>query len=153
MDLILWRHAEAEDEREDLPDLERALTRKGEKDAAKVGAWLKRQLPDDTLVLCSPAVRCVQTVEALGRKYDLRDALKPGAQAQALLDAAQWPSAPRPVMIVGHQPVLGQAIAQLLRIEGGECTIRKAGVWWLRARERDGAREIVVRTVQSPDLL
>ena len=153
MDLILWRHAEAEDEREDLPDLERALTRRGEKDAARVGAWLKGQLPDDTLVLCSPAVRCVQTVEALGRKYALREALQPGARPQALLDAAQWPSAPQPVMIVGHQPVLGQAVAQLLRIEGGECAIRKAGVWWLRARERDGAREIVVRTVQSPDLL
>jgi phosphohistidine phosphatase len=151
MDLILWRHAEAEDEREGLTDLERALTRRGEKHAAKVAAWLDRELPHGTLVLSSPAVRCEQTVRALDRKYQLRDALKPGATPQDVLTAAEWPNAKQPVMIVGHQPGLGQTVAQLLRIEGGECAIRKGGVWWLRARERDGTQEIVVWAVQSPD--
>ncbi|MFL5410116.1 MAG: SixA phosphatase family protein, partial [Myxococcales bacterium] len=120
MDLILWRHAEAEDPRDGQSDLERALTRRGEKQAAKVAAWLDRELPDGTVVLSSPAVRCEQTVLALGRKYKVRDALQPGATVQDVLAAAEWPSAIRPVMIVGHQPVLGQVIAQLLRIEGGE---------------------------------
>ena len=152
MDLILWRHAEAEDEREGLPDLERALTKRGEKHAAKVGAWLKRELPDDTLVLSSPAVRCVQTADALGRRVQVREALQPGAKAQDLLDAAQWPSAKQPVMLVGHQPVLGQVVARLLRMEGGECALRKGGVWWLRAREREDGQEIVVWAVLPPDL-
>ena len=151
MDLILWRHAEAEDEREGLTDLERALTGRGEKHAARMAAWLERELPDDTRVLCSPAVRCVQTVRPLGRKYEVLEALQPGARPQDLLAAAGWPAAKQPVLIVGHQPVLGQTVARLLRIEGGECTIRKAGVWWLRAREREGAQEIVVLAVQSPD--
>jgi phosphohistidine phosphatase len=153
MELILWRHAEAEDEREGLPDLERALTARGQKQAARMAAWLDRFLPEGTRILCSPAVRCEQTVLALGRKYKVRDSLQPGAKPADLLEAAQWPSAKQPVMIVGHQPVLGETIAQLLKIESGQCTIRKGGVWWLRPREREGEEQVVVCSVQSPEIL
>jgi phosphohistidine phosphatase len=151
MDLIFWRHADAEDEREGLADLERALTPRGEKQAARVGAWLDRHLPDGTRILCSPALRCEQTVTALGRKYKLRDSLMPGATTADLLEAAQWPTARYPVMIVGHQPSLGEALSQLLRIEGGNVPIRKGAVWWLRSRERDGTQQTVIWAVQSAD--
>ena len=40
MDLILWRHAEAEP---GAPDHGRRLTPKGEKQAARMAAWLERQ--------------------------------------------------------------------------------------------------------------
>lgn len=151
MDLIFWRHAEAEDEREGLPDLERALTGRGEKQAARVGAWLDRYLPDGTRILCSPAVRCEQTALALGRKYKVREELHPGATPADLLQLAQWPNAKHPVMLVGHQPALGEAAAQLLRIEGGQCALRKGAVWWLRTRERDGAEQTLLWAVQSPE--
>ena len=153
MDLIFWRHAEAEVEGEGLADLERALTGRGEKQAARVAAWLDPLLPEDTRILCSPALRCEQTVLRLGRRYELLDALQPGAMPQALLDAAQWPGAERPVLIVGHQPVLGETLARLLRIEGGSLAVRKGGLWWLRTRERDGAGQTVVWAVQSPETL
>lgn len=151
MDLILWRHAEAEDEREGITDLERALTSRGEKQAARVAAWLDRHLPDGTRILCSPALRCEQTVLPLGRKYKLREELAPDATTQSLLAAAQWPDAKHPMLVVGHQPVLGEVVAQLLRIQGGSCPIRKGAVWWLRARERDGDGQTVVWAVQSAD--
>lgn len=151
MDLIFWRHAEAEDEREGLPDLERALTSRGEKQAQRVGAWLDRHLPEGTKVLCSPALRCEQTALALGRKYKVRPELAPGAQPQDLLSAAQWPEARQAVMIVGHQPVLGETLAMLLGVEGGSVPVRKGAAWWLRTRERDGAGQTVVWAVQSPE--
>ena len=151
MDLILWRHAEAVEKAGELPDLDRALTRKGEKQAAKVGAWLDRELPHGVLVLCSPALRCEQTVRRLDRKYQVREALQPGSTVQDVLDEAGWPSATQPVLVVGHQPVLGQVVAHLLRMEGGECAVRKAGVWWLRRREIEGEEQIVVWAVQSPE--
>ena len=151
MDLIFWRHAEAEDEREGLADIDRPLTAKGEKQAQRVGAWLDRHLPDGTRVLCSPALRCQQTALALGRKFKLRDALAPGAVVTDLLDAAQWPHARRPVMIVGHQPVLGEAVARVLDVPVAACVVRKACVWWLRSRERDGHEQTLVWAVQSPE--
>src|SRR5215468_10862369 len=113
MDLIFWRHAEADDEHEGLSDIDRPLTAKGEKQAKRVGAWLDRHLPDGTRILCSPALRCQQTVLALGRKFALREELAPGAPVASLLQAAQWPHGRHPVMIVGHQPVLGEALGQL----------------------------------------
>lgn len=151
MDLILWRHAEAEDEVEGLFDMDRALTPRGEKQAARVAAWLDRQLPDGTRVLSSPARRCEQTVLALGRRYKTRPQLAPDQTVDALLETAQWPAAKQPVLLVGHQPVLGATVARLLGIEAGNCPVRKGGVWWLRTRERDGLEQTVVWAVQSPE--
>lgn len=153
MDLILWRHAEAEDPRDGLDDLQRALTSRGEKQAARVGAWLDRVLPEGTRILCSPARRCEQTAQALGRKFRLRQELAPGATAAEVLAAVQWPDARHPVLVVGHQPTLGEAVASLLRIAGGECPVRKGSAWWLRARDGDGGTGCIVVAVQSPDVL
>lgn len=151
MDLIFWRHAEAEDEREGLADIDRALTQRGEKQASRVGAWLDRHLPEGTRVLCSPALRCQQTALALGRKFKLRDELAPACASTDLLEAAQWPHAKGPVMVVGHQPALGASLAQLLHLPNGNCVIRKGAVWWLRTRERDGHEQTLVWAVQSPE--
>ncbi|MCC2635358.1 MAG: phosphohistidine phosphatase SixA [Ramlibacter sp.] len=151
MDLIFWRHAEAEDERDGLADLHRALTGRGDKQAARMGAWLDRHLPEGTRILCSPALRCEQTALALGRKFKLREELAPGATPAQLLAAAQWPDSRHPVMLVGHQPAIGETLAQLLRMEAGNCAIRKGAVWWLRTRERDGAEQTLLWAVQSPE--
>lgn len=152
MDLILWRHAEAEDLHDGLDDMDRALTPRGEKQAARTAAWLDRLLPDGTRVLSSPARRCEQTALALGRKFKLRPELAPGSGVQPLLDAAQWPAARQPVLLVGHQPALGETLAHLLGIAGGSCPVRKGAAWWLRTRERAGDSQTVVIAVHSPDL-
>lgn len=151
MELIFWRHAEAEDGREGLADIDRALTARGQQQAQRVGAWLNRQLPDSTLVLCSPALRCQQTALRLGREFILHDELAPGRSAAELLALARWPKADRPVLVIGHQPTLGDALAGLLRLQDGNYPIRKAAAWWLRTRERNGGVQAVVWAVQSPE--
>ncbi|VWX63630.1 Phosphohistidine phosphatase SixA [Burkholderiales bacterium 8X] len=153
MDLILWRHAEAEDWTEGCNDLERALTRTGEKQAKRMAGWLDRHLPDTTRIICSPAVRCEQTVRALGRKYKVRSELAPGTTIDASLAVAQWPNNKSVVLLVGHQPSLGEAIGFLLGIEQGGCAVRKGAAWWLRTRERDGDVQTVVVAVQAPEFL
>jgi phosphohistidine phosphatase len=151
MDLIFWRHAEAEDEQSGMDDLDRPLTARGEKQAVRVGKWLDRHLPEGTRVLCSPALRCQQTALALGRKFKLRAELAPGARPAELLELVQWPAARHPVMIVGHQPVIGETLARLLRLQDENLGVRKGAVWWLRTRERDGSDQTVVWAVQSPE--
>ena len=151
MDLILWRHAEAEDEREGLDDLDRSLTARGEKQATRVAGWLDRHLPEGTRVLSSPARRCEQTAVALGRKYKLRDGLAPDGTVDSLLEAAQWPHAKQAMLVVGHQPVIGETIARLLGLAAGQCAVRKGAVWWLRTRERDGLQQTVLWAVQAPE--
>lgn len=153
MDLILWRHAEAEEGAEDMDDLQRPLTARGEKQAARMAAWLDRQLPEGLRVLSSPARRAEQTALALGRKFKLRAELLPDGSPQELLDLAQWPRARGAVLVVGHQPVLGQTVARLLDIRSGECAVRKGAVWWLRQRQRMEHSETILLAVRSPDFL
>ena len=153
MDLILWRHAEAEEPSDGVDDLARSLTPRGEKQAARMAAWLDRQLPDGLRVLASPARRTEQTASALGRKFKMRAELLPGGTPQDLLELAQWPRAKGTVLVVGHQPMLGQTIAQLMGLNAAECVVRKGAVWWLRQRQRLDQSQTVLIAVQSPELL
>jgi phosphohistidine phosphatase len=153
MDLIFWRHAEAFEPLDGQDDLSRTLTPKGEKQALRMSQWLDRQLPEGVRVMSSPAVRCEQTVKMLGRKVKYKSELLPNARLDDLLVTAGWPDSKMSVLITGHQPVLGQAIAYLLGIPSGECSVRKGAVWWLRSRVRDGVTQTVVVSVQTPELL
>ena len=152
MDLILWRHAEAFEMREVQDDLDRALTPKGERQAQRMAGWLNRQLPSSAKVLVSPARRAQQTAAALERKFKTVPALAPDGTVEGLLQAARWPDAREPVLVVGHQPTLGLAAAHLLTGHAQPWTVRKAAVWWLRARDRDGELQVVLQAVMSPEL-
>jgi phosphohistidine phosphatase len=153
MDLILWRHAEAVADREDQDDLERPLTPKGERQAQRMAEWLNHRLAHSTRVLVSPALRCQQTAAALGRTFKTVAALGPGAEPKALLVAARWPDAAEPVLIVGHQPTLGLLAASLLSGAEQPWAVKKAAVWWLRNRDREGGAAVVLQAVQSSDCL
>lgn len=153
MDLVLWRHCEAYDLEDGGDDLARAMTPRGEKQAARVAAWLDRQLPEGARILVSPAHRAEQTALALGRKYKLREEIGPQGSMEQLLELVHWPDGRGTVLVVGHQPVLGQTIARLLGIQGSDCNVKKGAVWWLRHRFRDGVSQTLLLSVQSPDVM
>jgi phosphohistidine phosphatase len=148
MDLILWRHADAED---GVPDLERRLTPRGVNQAERMAAWLDRQLPADCRVLVSPAKRAQQTALALRRPSTTVDALAPGASVDAILTAAGWPDARTPALVVGHQPTLGEVLAFLLDERDHDYPIRKAAVCWVSRRIVAGTPETVLKTMVTPD--
>lgn len=173
MDLILWRHAQAHalpmDEAQVAADMEagngltvhidpaedlaRTLTPKGERQAERMAQWLLQRLPETTRVLVSPAQRTQQTALALGRGFKTIRALNPQASVDDLLQAAKWPQARDPVLIIGHQPTLGMLAARLLTGQDLAWSVRKGAVWWLRAREREGEFQVTLHAVQSPDFL
>lgn len=162
MDLILWRHAEARDLPENAAsqaaaDLARPLTARGEKQAQRMAEWLNRFLPESTRVLVSPALRTRQTADALGRKYRTVETLAPGASHTQALSSARWPDSHAPVLLVGHQPMLGQLAAYLMggasTLDGPPWAVRKGAAWWLRHRLRAGVAEVVLVSVRTPDKL
>jgi phosphohistidine phosphatase len=154
MDLLLWRHAEALDASEAQPDdMLRPLSPRGIKQAQRMAKWLDQHMPEGMRILCSPALRCESTAASLGRKYKLCPELKPDAGVQSLLDAAGWPDAKSPALIIGHQPTLGQVIAHALHVPTARFSVRKGSVWWLRNRWRMNEQSAVVHCVQSPDLI
>jgi phosphohistidine phosphatase len=148
MDLILWRHAEAED---GARDSARALTPRGEKQAARMAAWLNAHLPKDARIVASPAVRAQQTAAALSREIETSNAVEPGAHAAAILAAAGWPGGNGTVLVVGHQPALGAAAALALTGTAAAWRVKKGALWWISVREGDSAPAVVA--VMTPDLL
>ena len=150
MDLILWRHCEAE---AGEPDLGRRLTPKGQKQAERMAEWLERHLPDTARILVSPADRAQQTAQALPRRFRTLPELAPGASTAAVLAAANWPDAREPVLIVGHQPTLGMVAARLLGGADAPWSVRKGSVWWLSNRARETGAVVVLKAVMSPDFL
>jgi len=149
MELILWRHADAEDGERDL---ERKLTGKGHKQAARVARWLQHRLPSKFTLISSPARRARETADALGMRYKIVERLAPGAEPGDILRVCGWPSHKGAVVVVGHQPDLGRVAALLVSGAEGDWPVKKGGLWWLSNRERGGAAQVVVRAVLAPDL-
>ncbi len=150
MELILWRHADAADGE---PDLQRELTVKGHRQAQSVANWLNHRLPEDAVILSSPARRTQQTADALGRRYETLPALAPGADAMSVLLAAGWPETSGTVVVVGHQPTLGRVLMLLLAGHESEFSLKKGGLAWLSNRVRQEVSQNILRAVISPELL
>lgn len=150
MDLILWRHADAE---AGSPDPERKLTAKGRRQAARMANWLQERLPDSVRVISSPARRTQLTARALGEDFEVVNALDTGGDPKTLLEACGWPSADVTVVAVGHQPTLGQAAALALTGQAYDWSLRKGAIFWLEARERNGEVQARVHAVIAPDLI
>lgn len=166
MDLILWRHAEAEDG-DGKSDVKRRLTARGEKQARKMAAWLRSRLKERVpLVLVSPTERTQQTAHALGLPFEIEAKIGPGADVADLLAAAGWiepnktsklsrgDTPARPVCIlVGHQPTLGRLAALLLSGAEADWSVKKGAVWWFSRRMREGENQTVLRAMVTPDML
>jgi len=97
-------------------------------------------------VLASPALRAQQTAAALGASIVTDKTLAPGASSAAILKAAQKHKGT--ILVVGHQPDLGRAAAQLVAGANTEWHIEKGAIWWLA-----GDAPARIKAVVSPDLL
>jgi phosphohistidine phosphatase len=153
MDLILWRHAEAEEGGSEIPDLKRRLTTRGEKNARKMAQWLRDSLPRRNRILVSPSERTQQTAHALQLPYEVEPKLGIGASAATILAAANWPEHNGATLLIGHQPGLGRIAALLLGGSEADWTIKKGGVWWFSNRVRNDETQTVLRAVMNPDFL
>lgn len=150
MDLILWRHAEAED---GYPDMARALTPHGQLQARASATWLLAHMPVDTRILVSPAVRAQQTAEALDLPFETVNALAPEQSAQAMLAATQWPNHAQAVLVVGHQPTLGEVAAYTMTGNHAMWSVKKSAIWWLSYRLRASRAQAIIKAVINPDVL
>ena len=148
MELILWRHCDAES---GVPDDLRRLTPRGHRDAERMARWLAPRLPAQCRVLVSPAVRAQQTARALRPVFETEPALSPGATVDDVLRAVDWPGADVPTLIVGHEPTLGQVVSYLLTGEAADRPLAKGGVAWLSAKPGEPTARAILRLAASPD--
>ena len=150
MDLLLWRHAEAE-EGED--DLKRPLTRRGHVQAKAMAGWIRDHAPKGLRILVSPAVRTQQTAQALGCDFETIRKIGPDACVSELIAASGWPNATEPVLIVGHQPTLGRLASLLLAGQESDWSIKKGALWWITGRTRRESAQTVLRAAIPAELV
>lgn len=154
--LILWRHAEAEDQSTNGTDADRKLTKKGRKDAEKMAKWLSEHLPKNTELICSPAKRCLETASTIQNltnlKINIVEFLNTDSTVKKIVKQLVNADSSKTILAVGHQPNLGFLIAKLLGQQENTCVVKKGAVWWLRQREQDGALQTYLYIVQLPDL-
>ena len=150
MDLILWRHAEAHDAQEGEDDLGCALTPR-RKQAARMVAWLDRQ-PARGLRVVAPGPAHRADAPRPGASTRLRAELPDGHPPADLLELVRWPDGDGAVLVVGHQPMLGQT-AQLLGMPGHDCAIRKGAVVATPAPAPGECSQTVLPAAMSPEFL
>src|SRR5689334_2864611 len=117
-ELYLFRHGIAEDRVAGRDDEGRRLTGKGRKKLERVLRAARAMGARPAVIISSPLIRAVQTAEVaadiLGGTLEHDPALSPGSTADALVQAARARWKNGPVMLVGHQPLLGETASFLL---------------------------------------
>ncbi|MRR49792.1 MAG: histidine phosphatase family protein [Rhodocyclaceae bacterium] len=157
MDLILWRHAEAEDPQPGQPDAKRRLTPRGQKQARKMARWLRDHLPHGgkgCRILVSPAHRTQETASALQLPFEIEPRLAIGRNVEDHLIASGWPdNHSSPILLIGHQPVLGSLCSYLLTGIEVSWPVRKGSIWWFSLRDREGSRQVLLKAVLGSEYL
>ena len=157
--IIIWRHAEAHPAEVSMgtDDMARSLTPKGKQQAKRMADWLDKRLPNDFLLVTSPALRAYQTAQALKSGIRVDEALKPTANLQDILNAlhklGDLQHTSKNLLLVGHQPWLWQLIAHLTGFSVNDINIKKGAVWWLRQSSEKSFADYNIIAVQSPSLL
>jgi phosphohistidine phosphatase len=120
--LLILRHAKSSWRKAELADHDRPLSKRGKRDAPRIGNLLRREELVPDLIISSSATRARRTAELVseacgyGGELQLERDLY-AADPEAYLDALQLlPESIKCVMVVGHNP----GLEELLELLTGE---------------------------------
>ena len=153
MNLILWRHAEAE---YGPPDLERQLTIKGHHQAETMATWLQNHLPENYQVWASQAMRSQQTAGYLNKKPTILSTINPNIDARSLPRLLENVSDNATIIIVGHQPWIGEFCSYLLNgqwHDGHYWSVKKSGFWWFQVKVTESGYTAKLKAALTPCIL
>lgn len=153
MDIILWRHAEATDT---SPDLERTLTDKGRRQAKATAKWLRKHLPNQFTVWASEATRSQQTAAFLHPTPRILHTLNPEINATTLPRLLHSIDANDTVVIVGHQPWLGDLSRFLMNGNWqGDAywSYKKGGFVWFQVSTTAHGFQAKIKAALTPAIL
>ena len=120
-EIYLVRHGVAEQRGERWPDdTKRPLTADGMARLEKTARGMARLDIGFDIILTSPLVRARQTADILAAELEGHppivntDALAPGADYAAIVDALEKQTKRRRIALVGHEPGIGELAARLI---------------------------------------
>ena len=139
--LLLMRHAKSSWKDSNLPDRERPLKKKGERDAERMGKMLKDKNLVPDLILTSTAVRAVETAKLLtaackcgAERIQALDSLYMAEPTDILEAIRTYGNGYKTVMVIGHNPGM-EAFLQI--INGAVESLPTASIAYVGARLED----------------
>jgi phosphohistidine phosphatase len=153
-DLYLLRHGIAEERSAGRPDETRKLTEKGRRKLGQVLEAARAAGVRPGVVVSSPLVRAVQTaemaVEILGGELERDEALSPDSNPEAVVAAARTRSRKGPVILVGHEPLLGRTATFLLQAPEGAIELKKAALACFETEMKPNRNASVLKWLLTP---
>ncbi|MFF0815784.1 SixA phosphatase family protein [Rhodococcus sp. NPDC003318] len=112
--LILMRHGKSAYP-DNVADHDRPLARRGLREAALAGDWIRRTQPPVDAVLCSTSTRTRLTLDATGidAPTEFSDLLYGATPAQVLHEIAGTKPDARTLLVIGHDPGIPGAATAL----------------------------------------
>lgn len=125
--IYLLRHAKTENAEDGQSDAERALTERGVRDAAAMGAYLRALSPQPELVICSTATRTRQTLQhmRLHAPTELQSSLYLASAGELLSVLQQCDNAVQHVLLIGHNPGMHALVVMLMEDAANEADIEQ----------------------------
>lgn len=144
-DLLLLRHAKSSWDDEALDDFDRPLAARGRKAAHLMAGWLSRHKAAPDLVLCSAALRTVQTLDLVRpalpaeTKVKIERGLYLASADQLLARIRRTDPAVGRLMLIGHNPGMEELAVGLAAGTGRKSArmhekFPTAALAWLRLR-------------------
>ncbi len=155
MILYVMRHAEAVEGSDTLQDEWRYLTEKGRVAAKKTCAAIARIGPKPRMTITSPLTRAVQTAEIAAGQACRKNVvvasvlLLPGADIDKLVTHLKGCKDAKRVMLVGHEPQLGELVATLLGRDEA-VSLKKGACVTLKLNPDSDNREAVFLSYLAP---
>ena len=118
--LYLIRHGKSDWDADYGKDHDRPLAARGQRDAGKIGAYLKRASVHPDLVLCSSAVRTRETLDLVMEAAGWRSEVSVVKQLyladpqEVIALIASQPDSVQTLAVIGHQPFTGQVASHFL---------------------------------------
>jgi phosphohistidine phosphatase len=121
---MLLRHAKSD--WPDVPDRDRPLAKRGQRDAPGIGRWLHDHGYQPQIVICSAAARTRQTWDLVAPELGGSPSVtfEPRAYAASAITllylVRELPAACRSALLVGHNPGVSELASNLLEAAGDE---------------------------------
>jgi phosphohistidine phosphatase len=132
--LVLLRHAKSASP-DGVDDADRPLAERGRRDAPVAGRWLREHVPGVAAVVCSPALRTLQTWQLVAPELGGTPTFRtePRVYAASVRDLVTvvrgLPAAAGTALLIGHNPGLSELVAEL---SGEELDLKTCSIAVLR---------------------
>jgi phosphohistidine phosphatase len=158
MFVYVLRHGIADDAKQGEPDSSRALTSEGRKKLASVLDRARKGGAAPTSILTSPYLRAKQTARMAAQAFSCEgsvvetSALVPSGSPELVWDEVSEYRSEQHLMVVGHEPLLGELVSYLLDSPSLRVDMRKAALVAISLESLRGSPRGVLQWMITPKL-